>query len=232
MIVNICSLSLLAQESHFPFDAYDDYTISEFELADGQVFRGRVIRVSPDNYYEIRQPRYGTRIIYESDVVRKSKVLPDMRDNWRHFDLGMDLLSQISSFGESITGLYSFNFGIEFGKSNQWHLTYGFGMGSVLFWQEPDFDDDQHREEFNTGNFQIGAGYKFNRMEKFSQSISAGGFFLYGRYPNTCGYLALDFPFKFSDNYLLVANLTYLQPMRASENPLLMAGVKIRIYYH
>ncbi|MCC5918222.1 MAG: hypothetical protein JJU02_12960 [Cryomorphaceae bacterium] len=204
--------------------------ISEFELDDNRIIRGRVVRMVPNQYYDVRLANRKIMRVWERNVVKKHKTTPDMRENHRFYDIGLAGLTSMVNMGNSLSGFITLRPSYEFGKKKQFHAFYGFGFGTHLTGELPPFSTEQ-REILSTGLIQAGFGYTANRMEKYSQSFNLGASYFYGGYSNVFGFLEVNFPINIHPNALLVPWFSYQHPIREGiDEPMFFFGFKLRLY--
>ncbi|MCH8554282.1 MAG: hypothetical protein LAT76_03930 [Schleiferiaceae bacterium] len=147
-------------------DFYFSNIISEFELHNGEVIRGTVIRSVPESYYQVKLYNNRVIIILVSDVKSMIKVPSDIRERKFSIDYEFILSRNFQKrFLELGTGL-SLGLGYDFGKD----LKYSFRIDYNLGEHSTAGVEEIEREVIISYLF----GYKMNRLSRISQVFYFG----------------------------------------------------------
>ncbi len=147
-------------------DFYFSSIISEFELHDGEVIRGTVIRSVPESYYKVKLNNNRVIIILISDVKSMTKVPSDIREKKFTTDLGFIVSSSFPKRSTELGTGFSFGLGYDIGKD----LKYSFRIDYNLREYSPSRVEEIESDAIISYLF----GYKMNRLSRVSQVFYFG----------------------------------------------------------
>ncbi|MCH8555448.1 MAG: hypothetical protein LAT76_09835 [Schleiferiaceae bacterium] len=211
---------------------------SEFELKDGRLIRGKVVRTVPHTSYDVKLHTGEIITLLEEEIAFKQKVLTDIREigTAQHFGLASPILST--------TGLvFSFGLSHDFGPGRKYSILFDENIATL------------YNPILNTSEFWARSsllfGYKRNRTNTWSQVFYGGltrGFesiesiwtnnYLPGQNESRVSVnwmvtARVELPLKIAGKYQLAPHLTYSLPFTNRSNAMesyLLFGVALRLF--
>ncbi|MCC5916604.1 MAG: hypothetical protein JJU02_04680 [Cryomorphaceae bacterium] len=208
---------------------YSSGQITEITLKNGEIYRGKVIRVVPWSYIAIRFPSKETTTINVSDIKESKPVFPNITENSLSLNLGVKAISTLPPSTSDLMLLGVVGINNDFGKDLKYSFLAEFSQGGLVS-EKPFLNGD-----YLAVSLAVAIGYKLNRNKKISQSYFIGLRRFLGEDYNI-GYLThrFELPITIRNNRQIIPFVEYNHlPSANLENGLkhiFNAGIVIRFY--
>lgn len=224
-LILITTQTVFAQQPFIP-DAFP-IVISEFELTDGSIIRGKVKRMVPDRYYEIRTVSRKTFTIRNEQIIRKEKVLPTFVENSSAFGLGTSFYTPLTMFAPPLYIGFLLRGTEDFGPNNHWSY-YAELSPNILISGDAELGDNP-----SFMSYAFGFSYKRNRGQTLSQEFGLGVNHIQGIIERGATFLDIRITnsIAVSRNTLISAYISYLHPVRNDQAfPMLVFGSYVTLF--
>lgn len=234
VLILIMGLTIFG-DIHAQFSTLPHHTsgvLTEVTLNNGETLRGKVIRVVPGSYIEIRFPNKQNSIIKMSDIKHSKSVLSNITENSFSVSIGANALSSFPPTSSDLMVLGLVGISFDFGKNLKYSFMIDHTQGGLVT-EEPFFNN-----EYMATSFAFAFGYKHNRNKKIGQSYFIGlrRFSVNDDNVSNVGYLThrFELPITFRDNQQIIPFIEYNHlPSVDVENSVkhvIMAGFVYRFY--